>query len=219
MKKIIFYFITALSVVACNQEGKNNSTADTSKPKPMFSLDTADITLSEIDSASEPDFVLMDLSVTILNALKKEDVVQLAKYVSPEFKLRFSPYAFIDTSSKAFTPYELTAAFNKSTIFEWGSYDGSGEPIKMNIRQYFKKFVYNKDYLVAPQKGANQFLGSGNSLNNLKEVYPNDPFTEFYFPGFDKKYEGLDWQTIRLVFRQSNQKTYLIAIVHDQWTI
>ena len=219
MKKIIFCLIACYCLIACNQEGKNNNTPDTTRLDPMIKIDTKHVELQVIDSVPEPDFVLMDLSIEILNALKKQDVNQLTKFIHPELKLRFSPYGFIDTnSSKAFTPYELTAAFNKSPVFTWGSYDGSGDPIKMNIRQYFNKFVYNKDYLSAPQKSTDEFRASGNSLNNLKEIYPGDSFTEFYFPGFDAKYNGMDWQTLRLVFRHSNQKTYLIAIIHDQWT-
>lgn len=218
MKKILFYIASSCFLIACNNEGSNNSNTDTNGAKPPAIIDTSTTIIYDSVAAYNADTSLLDLSRTILSALKEQDVTKLNQYVSPEFRLRFSPYAFIDTSSKAFTPYELTAAFSKSSIFEWGSYDGSGDPIKMNIRQYFNKFVYNKDYLNAPKRGVNTFLGSGNSLNNLKDVYPNDPFTEFYYPGFDAKYNGMDWQTIRLVFRQSNQKTYLIAIIHDQWT-
>ncbi|MCG2614697.1 hypothetical protein LZZ85_10410 [Terrimonas sp. NA20] len=218
MKKILLYITTACFLIACNQEGKNQSDTDSAGLNPPVIIDTS-AKAGHDSIAVTSDTALLDLSRIILTALKQQDTTRLNQYVSPEFRLRFSPYAFIDTSSKAFTPYELMAAFSKSTIFEWGSYDGSGEPIKMNIRQYFNKFVYNKDYLSAPKRSVNTFLGSGNSLNNLKEVYPTDHFTEFYFPGFDAKYDGMDWQTIRLVFRQANEKTYLIAIVHDQWTI
>ncbi|MET0461706.1 MAG: hypothetical protein ABW007_01075 [Chitinophagaceae bacterium] len=219
MKKILLYITTACFLIACNQEGNNNSDADTSRSRPPVFIDTSATMIDHSIASGNADTALLDLSRIVLTALKQQDITKLNQYVSPEFRLRFSPYAFIDTSSKAFTPYELTAAFNKSTIFEWGSYDGSGDPIKMNIRQYFNKFVYNKDYLAAPKSSVNTFLGSGNSLNNLKEIYPADLFTEFYFPGFDAKYDGMDWQTIRLVFRQAKGKTYLIAVVHDQWTI
>ncbi len=219
MKKILLYITAACFFIACNQESKNKTDVDTTLFKPPVIVDTSTTLIPDSVAAINADTALLGFSRIILTALKQQDISKLNQYVSPEFRLRFSPYAFIDTSSKAFTPYELTAAFEKATIFEWGSYDGSGDPIKMNIRQYFNKFVYNKDYLSAPKRSVNTFLGSGNSLNNLKEVYPTDLFTEFYFPGFDAKYDGMDWQTIRLVFRRSNEKTYLIAIVHDQWTI
>ncbi len=89
----------------------------------------------------------------------------------------------------------------------------------MSIKNYFGKFVYDEDFLNAKQKSINEFLGSGNSLNNLREVFPGSDFTEFYFPGFDPKYEGMDWRTLRLVFKTENNRPWLIAIVHDEWTI
>jgi hypothetical protein len=41
---------------------------------------------------------------------------------------------------------------------------------------------------------------------------------EYYFPGFDPQYEGMDWRSLRLIFLQDNDVWYLAGIVHDQWT-
>jgi hypothetical protein len=101
----------------------------------------------------------------------------------------------------------------------WGNYDGSGDPIRLSIPAYFKKFVYDADFLQAEQVGINEMIGRGNSLNNLEAVYQNSDFTEFYFPGFDKKLEGMDWRTLRLVFKQWKGKYYLTGVVHNEWTI
>ncbi len=62
-------------------------------------------------------------------------------------------------------------------------------------------------------------IGSSNSLNNLETVYNGCNFTESYFSGFDKKFEGMDWSSLRLVFKKHLDRFYLIAIVHDKWTI
>lgn len=216
MKRVMPLILMAV-LFACNNESKTKADADSLKI--IESADTGS-TGRKDSSITRADTSLLDTSRIILSLLKNQDVEKLSSYISPSLKLRFSPYAFIDTTdSRAFTPYELKMAFQKSTTFIWGSYDGSGDPIKMNIKDYWKKFVYNKDYLQAPERAVNNFVKTGNSLNNLKEIYPAAFFTEFYFPGFEKKYDGMDWQTLRLVFQQENGKPYLIAIVHDQWTI
>lgn len=62
-------------------------------------------------------------------------------------------------------------------------------------------------------------MGGGNSLDNVKEIYPDADYTEFYFSGFDPKYDGMDWQKLRLIFKTKAGRTFLIAIIHDQWTI
>lgn len=216
MKRLMPLLLIA-ALFACNNESKTKTDADSLN---TVQPSVADSTNKKDSAAAQTDTSILDTSRVILTILKNQDFEKLSAHISPSKRLRFSPYAFIDTGdSRAFTPYELKTAAQKSSVLVWGSYDGSGDPIKMNIKDYWKKFVYNKDYLNAPERGINKFLKTGNSLNNLKEIYPNSTFTEFYFPGFEKKYDGMDWQTLRLVFQEEGGKLYLIAIVHDQWTI
>jgi|SRR6218665_127366 len=215
--KRIMPLLLIVALFACNNESKTKTDADSLKTVQPAITDSTD---GKGRRPAETDTSLLDTSRVILNILKNQDFENLSSYINPSQGLRFSPYAFIDTSdSRAFTPYQLKMAAQKSSILVWGSYDGSGDPIKMNIKEYWKKFVYNADYLHAPERSVNEFLKTGNSLNNLRETYPRAIFTEFYFPGFEKKYDGMDWQTLRLVFQQENGKFYLLAIVHDQWTI
>ena len=50
-------------------------------------------------------------------------------------------------------------------------------------------------------------------------IYPNNSFAQFYFPGFNKEYEGMDWKSLLLVFQQKQSKLYFVAIIHNQWKI
>jgi hypothetical protein len=59
----------------------------------------------------------------------------------------------------------------------------------------------------------------GNSIDNSQEYYPGARIVEYYFPGFDPQYAGMDWRSIRLVFMEENNIWYLVGIIHDQWTI
>lgn len=169
---------------------------------------------------SAKDTILFQLSDKILALLKIKDFTGLASQVHPVFGIRFSPYAFVDTiHHQHLLPQQLTTFSQQKKILVWGAHDGSGEAIKQNINKYLDEFVYDADFINAPQKAVNKILATGNSLNNLKTIYPNADFTEFYFPGFDPKYGGMDWKTLRLVFQTENNKPWLIAIVHDEWTI
>jgi hypothetical protein len=73
--------------------------------------------------------------------------------------------------------------------------------------------------LHAPQKSFDAVIGKGNSIDNLKETYPQLHFTEYHFKGFDEKYKGLDWTSLRFVYKKYNNAYYLVAVIHDQWTI
>jgi hypothetical protein len=42
---------------------------------------------------------------------------------------------------------------------------------------------------------------------------------EYYFPGFEAQYEGMDWKSLRLVFEQHQGSWKLVGIIHNEWTI
>ncbi|HJS55863.1 MAG TPA: hypothetical protein VJ765_15020, partial [Chitinophagaceae bacterium] len=95
----------------------------------------------------------------------------------------------------------------------------TGDPIRMTLNNYMQRFVYDVDFVKPEKRSVNDFIAAGNSLNNLLSVYENCDFTESYFSGFEKKYEGMDWKSLRLVFKERNGRFLLVGIVHDEWTI
>lgn len=156
----------------------------------------------------------------VLRVLKAKDYTALAGYIHPVLGLRCSPYGFIQPEEDLhFSKEAFLRQTEKHEELLWGDYDGSDEPIRLSLAAYMEKFVYNADFLHAEKNSVNEFIGSGNSLNNLREVYPEAPFTENYFSGFDEQYGGMDWCTLRLVWWPHEGQYFLIAIVHDQWTI
>lgn len=209
MKYILF--LLTLFFVACNNESRKDKqqVSDDSIPAPVK---------PQPDTVSD-SIKLFRLADSTFTLLQKLDLQNLALLVHPLKGLRFSPYGYIDTSdSKHFTIDALKTA-KPSDVYIWGDFDGSGDPIRFSIAHYFRQFVTNADYLKAPERSFNHFIGFGNSLNNLRQIYPGCVFVEYYFPGFDKKYEGMDWTCLRLVFELHEGENRLVAIVHDQWTI
>lgn len=155
-----------------------------------------------------------------LEALKANDFVALATIVNAEKGLRLSPYTFVNAESDVvLKPTDVEKLANDTEEKLWGNYDGSGEEIRLTGKDYFAKFVYDKDFLAAPQISVNERVGSGNSIDNAKEIYPDAQIWEFHFSGFDKQYEGMDWESLRLVFQKIENHWWLIGIIHDAWTI
>jgi hypothetical protein len=161
------------------------------------------------------------LTSQILSIIKNNNLDSLTRFIHPVEGVRFSPYGFVDTvDDQHFKPAEFAALLaqkNKKII--WGTYDGDGNDIKLTLKNYFKKFVYDVDFLHAEKTVANEMLGFGNTLNNLKTIYPDAVFTESYFSGFDKKIGGMDWRSLRLVYKIYKGNYCLIGIVHDEWSI
>lgn len=163
---------------------------------------------------------IQNISDQILLMLKDKDMSKLAKFVHPEKGVRFTPYSYVDVNKDVkITTAEFAGLMTETKKRLWGAFDGSGEPIDMTFPEYYKKFVYDADFLEAPQIVFNQPMKRGNSLVNIKEAYPDALFIEYYFPGFDPQYNGMDWRSLRLVFEQKDSKWYLVGIIHDQWTI
>lgn len=42
---------------------------------------------------------------------------------------------------------------------------------------------------------------------------------EYYLPGENPDYGGLDWQSLRLVFQHKEGAWYLVGVIHDEWTV
>lgn len=208
-----YYIIILLLVFAgCKQKKKT-----TEQPAQRPTADTTTTTTQR--PAPTIDSSLYSMSDSVLTALRNSDYTRIARYAHPIRGIRFSPYGYIDTAHhRVLFDRQIREAASHGALFNWGSFDGTGDPILLSLPDYFKRFVYDADFLHAKQRALNHFIGAGNSLNNLATIYPGCEFTEHYFPGFDPKYEGMDWKTLRLVYKREGPMIYLVGIVHDQWT-
>jgi len=209
MKNIFALIFLAILISSCgnNKQEKaevKDSNANSSVPK--------------TDEFVEKDSIKA-VGQQVLIALKENNFEELRKYFSEDGVL-FSPYGYIDSArSKKLSPDDFLTAINKKWVLTWGDYDGTGEPIKLTVANYLKKFVYNADYVEAEAIGFDEVIKKGNSINNLKEIYPNHHFIDYHFSGFDQKLKGIDWTSLRLVFEKRNGEYFLVAIIHDQWTV
>jgi hypothetical protein len=220
--RYFYKFIIAILIIGgCYQ--KNQVKPGNNEAAPKKEKDTVSKNISkgiDIISPAKNDTTLINLSLDILKSFKKKDYQQLAAFMPPGAGTRFSPYGFVDTlHDQILSAKQLTALSQDQKKIQWGIFDGTGEPIKLSLDKYFDKFVYDVDFLNAKKRSVNKMIGAGNSLNNLQSIYPGCDFIEFYFPAFDPKYEGMDWKGLRLVFKKEKTKYYLVAIIHDQWTI
>lgn len=212
MKKL-FVSLLILGVIACKKNPEkfiNDRTDSTESVK----TDATKVTQVEVSK----DEALKQLNEEIIQALKDKDYKRFSDFIHPEKGVRFSMYAFVNPKEdKNFSKSDFIKYQPTKTLFTWGTLDGSGELYKATIDSYLTKWVYSKDFATG-QVAFNEFLGKGNSLNNLKEIYPKADFTENYMKGSEANAE-MDWKSLRLVLEKLNGKYYLVAVVNDQWTI
>jgi hypothetical protein len=211
MKNLVFLIAMLITLSGCgnNKQETKQTTKDSIQTTTPSSVTNG---LSQQDS-------IKATGRQVLVFLRDNNFAELKKYFSNE-GVRFSPYDYIDTDkTKKLTPDDFLTAIDKKWILTWGNYDGIGDPIKLTVKDYLKKFAYNADYLSAEAVGYDEVMKEGNSLNNLKEIYPNHHFIDYHFSGFDQKLNGMDWTSLRLVFEKQNGEYFLVALIHGQWTI
>lgn len=211
--KNIFLLIVLLSFAGC----KKNEARQDVVLQDSASKKTADAEITEAAPESKNED-LKKINNEILSVLKNKNYKAFAEYIHLEKGVRFSMYAFTSINDdKHFTKSDFIKYQPTKTIFTWGARDGSGDSYKATINQYLKDWVFVKDFTNA-NYSFNEFQGGGNSLNNLKEIYPDTDFTENYIKGTGENNE-MDWNTLRLIFEEFQGKYYLIGVVNDRWTI
>lgn len=167
-------------------------------------------------SPAEAEQIIAPMAKQAIEALKNRDMVTLAGMAHPEKGVLFSPYGFMGEDKVVLKADQLSGALTDPTVRHWGSFDGTGDPIDLTFAAYFERFVYSHDFAAAPQISYNQPI---KEIYHAEQFGPSSIMVEYHFPGFDPQYEGLDWQSLRLVFEQQGQTWYLVGILHNQWTI
>jgi len=213
MKKLFVSLFILSLIVACK---KNPDKFVNDKPDSTEYVKTDATKATPVEVSK--DQALKQLNEEIIQVLKDKDYKKFTDFIHPEKGVRFSMYAFVNPKEdKNFSRSNFMKYQPTKTLFTWGTLDGSGDPYKATIDNYLTKWVYSKDFATG-QVAFNEFLGKGNSLNNLKEMYPKADFTENYIKGSEANAE-MDWKSLRLVFEEFQGKYYLVAVVNDQWTI
>jgi len=173
---------------------------------------------------SESENYVYDLAADVLKLIKNKDWGALGHMVHPKQGLTFSPYGYVDTSTAIRLGIgDVIPLGMDKTVRKWGYYEGSGNPIKCAFAEYYDRFIYSHDFLKAPVIGVDR---------TIRSTYPDNLFVfgngcvyvDFHMPGVEP-YIDFTWASLRLVFgwyegdEYYESGLYLVAIVHDQWTI
>ncbi len=227
--------LLAVLLAGCGADANKNGATDapiTFPPTPSFGIEpTASAsgapsgepgegtTAPSVDKEQASDVRVKELALETVGYLRERDLGSLITLIDPENGVRFSPYPHVDVDDDLVFKPDAFPTFKDAGKLTWGEADGSGEPIELTFRDYYEQFVYTKDFADAPQVSVNRIVGTGNALFNVPDVYPGASYVEFYFPGFDEELEGMDWQSLVLVFAPADDDWHLVGIVHGEWTI
>lgn len=155
----------------------------------------------------------------IVKLLAAGEFSRIAKFVDPQKGVRFSPYANIDTDSDVvLSCADLRSPSKLQAVRKWGAYDGSGAPIRLSFRRYYRQFIYDRNFAQAPKIGYNEQNAKSSTAGNIDDTYADAITVEYYFPPPNAT-EETHWSALRLIFQRTGDDWFLVGIVHDQWTV
>lgn len=220
MKLLIIIAALSIALVGCSPASNSDLEAQLKEKDDRIAELEAELEALREEKDEVGSDNLLATTVDVLELLKEKDMEGLSNYVHPDKGLRFSPYGYIDVENHlVFSAEEVAGLADDDSGYTWGAYDGSGEPVELTFDEYYDQFIFDEDFTNPQLIGNNVRVGQGNTVNNIGEVYPEARFIELHFQEIDPKYEGMDWRSLRLVFEELDGQWYLVAIIHDQWTI
>ncbi|MGM9522761.1 MAG: hypothetical protein ACI3VB_09840 [Oscillospiraceae bacterium] len=162
---------------------------------------------------------LTDLAFEVACCIKSADFEKLSEYVHPTYGVVISPYATVNLSTNlCFTADEIRDFSDNTQVYTWGLTSDGREPIDMTVANYFQRYVFNYDYTTAQIIGVNYIIKTGNSLENVTDVFPGAQFVDLCNPGTSDG-ESQNWSTLRLVFEYYGDSLMLTAIIHSEYTV
>lgn len=152
-------------------------------------------------------------------ALKNGDMQRLSAIAHPTKGVRFTPYNYVDPKADlVFRPEQLKGLMASKKRYLWGEYDGSGDPIRLTFKKYYKRFIYDVDFANMKRVSYNESLSTNPNYDNAFESYADAIIVEYHFLG-SQRYDGMDWRSLRLVFQRKGKTWYLVGVMHNEWTI
>lgn len=179
-------------------------------------------TAFSVESTKSPDLsrhmkvAISALAKDVVTVLKEKDIQALSSLTHPEKGIRFSPYGFVGKADRVLLKDELDKQWKSRAKVFWGLLDGTGRPIRLTFKEYYNRFIYDRDFALTKRISINDIQRT-NKYSNVTEMYPTGVVVEYYFSG-DKDFEELDWRSLRLVFEEFEDVWYLCGIIHDEWT-
>ncbi|MCL1803127.1 MAG: hypothetical protein FWG30_05710 [Eubacteriaceae bacterium] len=227
-KLAIMLLMAALLAASCTGNAGNTGNTETGGSKGSESENAAEKTQS--DKTAEPlvtgidgteltvsEEYLLELASETLEILATGDWGALGGSVHPTQGLAFVPYGYVQEDAVRLGIGDVKAIGYDESVRVWGQFDGSGLPIEYTFEEYFDRFIMSHDFRHAPQISIGRIIRS-TVQDNLFVFGNGAEFVEFHFPE-GEQYGEFEWASLRIVFSPYEGDLYLVAIVHEEWTI
>ena len=219
MKKTIYAFILFGLILMSGCQAMNEEQPEQAEETEETEETNPEEDMNENEPEKSEEEKVLEEASKVISLLKAKNAEELTNYVHEDKGVMFSPYAHIEKDAVTFKKEEVVEVFQSQKKKTWGTRDGSGEPIELTPHEYYSEFVYDANYHEADEVVLDPTEPRGNTLKNIKELFPDAHVVEYYVKGTEE-YDNMDWKALNLVFEKDQIGEWkLVAVVHDQWTI
>lgn len=201
----------------------NNKTTQTLPITPGVTTTTPDLNrtifvVPEEDITVRQQRDIVSFTDAVVGNLRDKDFQELAQRVHPVKGLRISPYQYVDVSAEGQQAFfasgeAFLAQTTSSTPRVWGHADGTGDTIRLDFAKFYSDWLYDHDYLQAPN------VRVFRKYTSISDTYPDARVVLYEYPGFDAKFGGMDWSGLVVGIEEYEGQWYVVVLAHAQWMI
>lgn len=172
-------------------------------------------------SEEEIDKQVRELSASIIKTIETKDFKTLATIVHPVKGVRVGQYTKVDFKNDLlFMNTEIGSIFtDSSTKHVWGMEPDGKTEVKLTGLEYFNRFMYEASFAEYRVSYNSPSLPEAISIKgDYQEMYSELPYADYYYAG-TKEGKYLDWQGLRLVYGEYNNKLYLEYIINSSYSV
>lgn len=164
----------------------------------------------------------VDDAADLLSLVARADYAALSARACDRGALAFAPYArnLSRLHLSRLEAAELRRFASIDRLYEWGRYDGSGEPIRLTPLAYHQRFVWDIDYRTRalPQRMGVDQLRTDSDLAAVAQAFPGAEAIVYRYPGAERL-DRKDARELILVGRTRPQGWCLLALAHSEDTV
>lgn len=208
MKKLSFFIVWVLFIynLSCNNRSEvkiPEKLSDTNQASKKI-----DTSINEIvnNDPQNKNSQILDLTKQVLKLIKDKEYLELANFIHPTLGIRLE-----DVVLKVENFRSLISNKNK---INWGIIGPVDDSTILPVTDYFKKYVYDQDYLNSDKFNINKIINNCNDIVNTQGPFKNSDFVECYF---NHGNDVVCRNSLDLFFQKYNEKYYLIGIIQDSW--
>ncbi|MEL6134390.1 MAG: hypothetical protein AAFR59_13595, partial [Bacteroidota bacterium] len=227
-QRIILLICLGVFLWACNsssQEDSAPSTQETSVASSNSSANAHQRQASEQSRSVAPaqeaaPLSVKDVSQVVLTALKDKDWNTVADHVHSGLGVCFTPEVYVSEKDQILQADQLRSAAFRDQKRNWGNVYGEESDTErlMTLDEYYDAYIMDVDFTQAAEVNFDQDVQRGNSINNARTAFEKPYIVEYYIPGINPDFGGMDWRALRLIFAEDGDKWGLVGIIHAEWT-